>query len=607
MQIKSSLILTVLLLALCLSINAQTLFQRTFGTTESESGTAVCQTNDNGYLILSSASNLTDNFTYLIKTDLLGNKIWSKKINFRVDYVRSFVQTQDGIYLIYGDFSYNLNAIPIIKLDSDGNIVWQEIFKWVSQYSFRFREVKEAIDGTGYIATGDDSDGFMIAKFNLSGEYVWSYEMTLADGQFLNDGRALDVIQSDVDSCLYLLGKYRYGSTNEGIMLSKFTKNGINIWTKSISVNGAYNAWPLSGLSIKEMYNGNMMVSFVESGGEVLDLVEVDTSGTPVSSAMRYSLPDFTEVWMDWDFAEPTINKSLHLTAILYPGGSQTVAGLADILLIKTDTVGSILWTRQIGGRSYESVSNIITNNEGVAVVVGSTKSFSAGRDDTYLIKIDSNTTSSCNSNSFALPTVQFSSAASVNFYCPNTAAFAVIQPSTYTVVNMSDTSYDACGCVPPRADFFTDYPNPSGGIQDNSTWVTDWFWDYGNGLTDSSQSPNLNYSGEGIYNVCLKVSNACGVDSVCHLLNYIQLTVSTPEVNYDRIINVYPNPATTEITVSGYSPAYLRLCNVVGQTVAESTSNKLSVADLSQGLYVLQVFDAKGQQVKTEKVIVTK
>lgn len=65
--------------------------------------------------------------------------------------------------------------------------------------------------------------------------------------------------------------------------------------------------------------------------------------------------------------------------------------------------------------------------------------------------------------------------------------------------------------------------------------------------------------------------------------------------------VSISPNPATTEITVNSYSPAYLKLCNAVGQTVAESKSNKLYVGNLSQGLYVLQLFDANGQQVKTE------
>ncbi|MGE0637748.1 MAG: T9SS type A sorting domain-containing protein [Bacteroidia bacterium] len=74
-----------------------------------------------------------------------------------------------------------------------------------------------------------------------------------------------------------------------------------------------------------------------------------------------------------------------------------------------------------------------------------------------------------------------------------------------------------------------------------------------------------------------------------------------------DNRIKIYPNPTTSEITVSGYSPAYIKLCDAVGQTCAETKSNKLYVGNLSQGLYVLQVFDENGQAVKTEKVIVAK
>jgi hypothetical protein len=78
---------------------------------------------------------------------------------------------------------------------------------------------------------------------------------------------------------------------------------------------------------------------------------------------------------------------------------------------------------------------------------------------------------------------------------------------------------------------------------------------------------------------------------------------INEPENNF----NIYPNPVTTELTVIGYNPAALKLCNAVGQTVAQSKSNKLYVGNLSQGLYVLQLFDSNGQQVKTEKVIVAK
>ena len=69
--------------------------------------------------------------------------------------------------------------------------------------------------------------------------------------------------------------------------------------------------------------------------------------------------------------------------------------------------------------------------------------------------------------------------------------------------------------------------------------------------------------------------------------------------------LTIYPNPATTQLTITGYTPAYLKLCNTLGQTVAEeNNTNKLLLGTLPQGLYVLQLFDAKGGLVKAEKVV---
>jgi uncharacterized repeat protein (TIGR01451 family) len=72
-----------------------------------------------------------------------------------------------------------------------------------------------------------------------------------------------------------------------------------------------------------------------------------------------------------------------------------------------------------------------------------------------------------------------------------------------------------------------------------------------------------------------------------------------------ENTFTIYPNPATTELTIIGYNPAYIILCNTLGQTVAEATNtNKLQIAELQKGLYLLQVFDKKGGLVRVEKVV---
>lgn len=78
-------------------------------------------------------------------------------------------------------------------------------------------------------------------------------------------------------------------------------------------------------------------------------------------------------------------------------------------------------------------------------------------------------------------------------------------------------------------------------------------------------------------------------------------ISINEPENNF----TIYPNPASTELTIVGYNPASLKLCNTLGQTVAEAyNTNKMQIAELSKGLYLLQVFDKKGELVKTEKVV---
>ena len=145
------------------------------------------------------------------------------------------------------------------------------------------------------------------------------------------------------------------------------------------------------------------------------------------------------------------------------------------------------------------------------------------------------------------------------------------------------------------------------------------YLWDWGDGSSSSGSNPSHIYSAPGYYNICLTTTDAIGcTDTYCDASTYIyktdaeiitinvvdQLPSGIDKIN-EKKINIYPNPAITEITVNGYSPAYLRLCNTLGQTVAEvSKSNKLYVGNLSQGIYVLQLFDEKCGLVKTEKIV---
>jgi len=65
-------------------------------------------------------------------------------------------------------------------------------------------------------------------------------------------------------------------------------------------------------------------------------------------------------------------------------------AGLLDVYLVKTDTVGDTIWTRTYGGSGDDLGFSVAQTSDGGYIVAGLTESFGAGDYDVYLVKTDS-------------------------------------------------------------------------------------------------------------------------------------------------------------------------------------------------------------------------
>jgi hypothetical protein len=60
-----------------------------------------------------------------------------------------------------------------------------------------------------------------------------------------------------------------------------------------------------------------------------------------------------------------------------------------DVLLVKTDAYGNMEWNRTFGGASYEYACSLVGTSDGGYAFAGYTRSFGAGLDDFWLVKID--------------------------------------------------------------------------------------------------------------------------------------------------------------------------------------------------------------------------
>jgi PKD repeat protein len=144
-----------------------------------------------------------------------------------------------------------------------------------------------------------------------------------------------------------------------------------------------------------------------------------------------------------------------------------------------------------------------------------------------------------------------------------------------------------------------------------DSLWVTDqstggvvtWVWDFGDSQTSSVQNPPVHlYPQEGIYTVCLTVTDVCGnSDTACEDINIVFISVN--ELNASVISGIYPNPVNDQLNISfntELKEGQLEIVDQSGrvvmslQNVSGKTMN-LDVKTLASGMYMLRVVDEHG------------
>jgi len=135
-----------------------TLWTRTYGGSNFEAGDVVQKTNDGGYIIVGNTYSFGagDSDVYLIKTDSIGDSLWARTYggnNYDCGY--SVQQTSDGGYIVVGttkSYGSGSEDVYLIKTDSVGNTIWSRTFGGIE--SDNGSDVKQTNDG-GYIIVGN--------------------------------------------------------------------------------------------------------------------------------------------------------------------------------------------------------------------------------------------------------------------------------------------------------------------------------------------------------------------------------------------------------------------------------------------------------------------
>ena len=202
-------------------------------------GYSVQQTTDGQYIITGEklSSDTIGNDVLLIKIDVDGNKVWERtfdrKINkaLNFDAGRSVQQTSDGGYIItgYTDAIF-ANDVLLIKTNSEGYKVWDRTFGGIGdQFG---SSVQQTTDG-GYIITG--RTGIFRAKDPYSSYYLYDvwliktnrFGIKLWDRTF--GGTEVDwgsSVQQTTDGGYIITGSVLTPVSNQQMLLIKTNSHG---------------------------------------------------------------------------------------------------------------------------------------------------------------------------------------------------------------------------------------------------------------------------------------------------------------------------------------------------------------------------------------------
>lgn len=354
----------------------------------------------------------------IIKTDFNGKTIWRKLFND--GSVNAIKAVSDG-YLIIGD---NIEVDPtaeqladqvkrklwLIKVDASGSILLSKTLGTFSPVNTERKDIR------GYALTLKDNSIFVTGTIRFPGsraqafiaEYnpatldtLWSKRYDLDNRDYIN-GKSLHVTESDkliwtTSATLDLANVSRsyvsipvlrpnstfdnsqvFGRTDEATL--SFYGNDIQPAPYGYGIIGTYQS--LTG------ENSNIYFIRTDRSGNIIPGSDYYYDGGSPSIKIN-TIDKSNSVSADEGSALISASDGNMLLAGSMTTTTEKGNGGKDILLLKINNLGEILWSKIIGGSGDESVSTIRNTPDNGFVVCGTLDL--AGQKQMFVLKIDSN------------------------------------------------------------------------------------------------------------------------------------------------------------------------------------------------------------------------
>ena len=259
-----------------------------------------------------------------------------------------------------------------LRLDSEGNVVWNKTFLEGSGTELRY-----AINLTdGFLLVGNeflpsgDVNGY-VAKVDSEGAILWS---KVIGGEKTN--KLFSAIATPDGFVLVGLTSSSGNGDSEAWVV-KIDETGSIVWNKTFGNSGDTAA--RTGVLAPD---GDYMVAGYTASQNSSNydflLMKLDSAGNMV----------WNKTYGDQE-SQKAYSMAKAADGYVIVGDTESPQTDIDAWVVKVDYNGDLLWAKTEGGKNADSPSFIIPSKDGGYLVAGFTFSFGAGNRDFWLFKID--------------------------------------------------------------------------------------------------------------------------------------------------------------------------------------------------------------------------
>jgi len=308
------------------------------------------------------------------------------------DYIYSIKQTRDGGSLAAGMTYKGANGgidAVLLKLNSEGSIEWKKSYGGGTTDGWWNVSFTETADGGYVLATDTESFGVgkkdvWLLKLSSDGNIVW--QKTYGKADTYDDARG--GIQQTHDGGYVLVGGSQavMNSLDGDLLILKVDANGNLQWDR------IYKDFRIQvGDSFEQTLGGGFIVGASAFGHYGVSdmfhplILKLDANGD-IEWQKLYE--GYGRSWDYYTIVQPTRDGGYFVADYVDPTGT----GNEDFWIFKLDSAGNILWQNLYGGSGWDRIGRALCQmRDGGYAVAGFTNSYGRGSFDGWILKLDPN------------------------------------------------------------------------------------------------------------------------------------------------------------------------------------------------------------------------